>query len=137
MSIASPHVASAESKYLLVSTGQPLEAKRALFEAPSPPDLCVRSPSTEAGQTADVAFGGRYIRTIVEPLLGRRRAGESLGDFTWRCADALYAVYALDTRMAFVIVDELPTTQRTALLLDEHSLLQIAANLERWTPGPE
>jgi len=130
MSAASQHVTSATRKYLLVSTGQPSEARRALLGAPSPPDLCVRSPSREARVTADVVFAGRYIRTIVEPLFARRRGGESLGDFTRRCADALFALYALDTRMAFVIVDELPSTRSSSLLLDDETLLHLAENLD-------
>jgi len=117
--------------YLIVSAGRPLEAKAAMLHAPASPDLCVRSPSPEAQLAADVAFSGRYVRTIEEPLLARRRTGESLGDFTWRCADALRNLYALDTRFAFVVVDELHTVEKNVLLLDEQSLLHIAEGLER------
>jgi hypothetical protein len=137
MSVAPQHVASETRKYLLVSTGQPSGARRALLGAPSPPDLCVRSPSPEARVTADLVFAGNYIRTIVEPLLARRHGGESLGDYARRCADALYALYALDTRMAFVIVDDLPSTRSSALLLDEEMVLHIAENLDNSTVPQE
>jgi hypothetical protein len=121
--------------YLIVSAGRPLEAKAAMLHAPAPPDLCIRSPSPEAERAADVAFAGGYVRTIVEPLLAKRAAGESLGDFTWRCADALRNLYALDTRLAFVVVDELHTVDKSVLLLDEQSLIQIAEGLERSVVG--
>jgi hypothetical protein len=137
MDVAPEHVASETSHYLLVSSGRALEAKKTLLEAPMPPDLVVRSPSPEAQLTARIASAGRHVRTIEEPLLARRRAGESLGDFTKRCADALYALYALDTGMALVIVDELPRTRKATLLLDEQSLLHIAESLDQSALGQE
>ena len=126
-----PSNAPTTSMYLLVSSDHPLEAREALRAAPSPPDLCVRSPSSEARVAVEVAFGESYVRTIEEPLLSHRRADESLGDFAKRCADALFAVYALHTSMGFVIIDELPGTGMTPLLLDEPSLLRIAERLDK------
>ncbi len=117
--------------YLLVAAEEPFDAAAALSKFSAPPDLCVRSPSLEANYTADVAFHGRYVRMIDEPLLARRRSGESEGDYAWRCADALRALYALDARKTFVISDTYVATVRRPLLLDERALLRIAETLER------
>lgn len=117
--------------YLLVAAEEPFEAAAALSWLSAAPDLCVRSPSVEANDTTDVAFHGGYVRTIDEPLLARRRSGESEGDYTWRCADALRALYALDAHTTFVIFDTYVDTLRRPRLLDERALLQIAETVER------
>lgn len=122
--------------YLMVPSDRPLEARAAIAQAPTPPDLCVRSPSAEARLTAELAFGGFYVRTIDEPLLARRGAAESGADFALRCADALRALYALDTQSAFVVFDALTGFGETALLVDEASLLRIAESIERSVPAP-
>jgi hypothetical protein len=130
------NVTKTARSYLLVPSDRPLEATAAMTRAPAPPDLCVKSPSDEARVTADLAFAGRYVRTIDEPLLAGRAETESVADFAWRCADALRALYALDTHSAFVVFDELPGIAETALLLDESSLLWIAERIERAVPPP-
>jgi len=95
------------------------------------PDLCVRSPSWEACFTADVGFRARRVRTIDEPLLACRCSGESEADYAWRCADALRALYALDTRKAFVVFDPYVDSVHQPLLLDERALLRLAEAIER------
>ena len=76
-------------------------------------------------------FHGRYVRMIDEPLLARRRSGESEGDYAWRCADALRSLYALDVKKAFVIFDTYVDTVRRPLLLDERALLGLAETVDR------
>jgi hypothetical protein len=117
--------------YLLVAAEEPYEAAGALSELSAPPDLCVRSPSSEAHFTADVTFHGRHVRTIDEPLLMRRRSGESEGDYAWRCADALRTLYALDGQKTVVIFDLYVDAVRRPLLVDERALLRIAEAVER------
>jgi hypothetical protein len=117
--------------YLLVAAEEPYDAAAALSRLSAPPDLCVRSPSWEAHFAADVAFQGRHVRTIDEPLLARRRSGESEGDYAWRCADALRMLYALDAQKAFVIFDVYVDTGHRPLLLDERALLRLAETVER------
>jgi hypothetical protein len=132
---AQPHdSADVERTYLLVSSRSPVEARAAMLRAPSAPDLCVRSPSPDARRAAEAAFAGGSVRTIVEPLLARRGAAETLGDFMWRCADALRTLYALDARTALVIFDELPGGHG-AVRLEEHELLRFADELERAAPA--
>jgi hypothetical protein len=117
--------------YLLVAAEEPYEAAAALSRLSAPPDLCVRSPSWQAHFTADVVFHGRYVRMIDEPLLARRRSGESEGDYAWRCADALRRLYALDVKKAFVIFDTYVDAVRRPLLLDERALLGLAETVDR------
>jgi len=130
------HEQVAARNYLIVSADQPLGAAAAFQHAPTTPDLCVKSPSPAAKLTADLVFDGRYVPTIDEPLLAGRRPGESAGDFELRCADALRALYALETQLAFVIFDSLPSARDNGLLLDESSLLQLAERIERAVPPP-
>ena len=129
------HSTRLERTYLLVSSDNPVEAWAAMLRAPSAPDLCVRSPSDEARRAAETAFAGGYVRTIVEPLLARRRPDETEGDFMWRCADALRTLYAFDTRTALVVYDELPGSSAGVLELGEHDLLRIADELEQAAPA--
>jgi hypothetical protein len=132
----SEHEPAAARNYLIVSADQPLVAAAAFQRAPTTPDLCVKSPSPAAKLTADLAFDGRYVRTIDEPLLAGRRPGESAGDFESRYADALRALYALETQLALVIFDALPRGSDNGLLLDESSLLQLAERIERAVRPP-
>jgi len=133
---AGHHTTDVERTYLLVPSDSPREAAAAMLRAPSAPDLCVRSPSDEARRAAETAFAGGYVRTIVEPLLARRRPDETEGDFMWRCADALRTLYAFDTRTALVVYDELPGSSAGVLELGEHDLLRIADELEQAAPSP-
>jgi hypothetical protein len=130
------HEPVAARNYLIVSADRPLPSAAAIRRCPTPPDLCVKSPSAEAALTASLAFDGRYVHTIDEPLLAGRRPGESAGDFQWRSADALRALYALDTHLACVIFDALPNVRADWLLLDEASLLYLAEHIERAVPPP-
>ena len=120
--------------YLLVAADRPLEAAALVSRAPVAPDLCVRSPSVQAQATAAGAFAGRYVPTIEEPLLAGRREDEDPGDFIWRCADALRALYALDTRCALAVFDEFPGAPAT-LQLGDGPLLRLADRLERSAPS--
>jgi hypothetical protein len=130
------HTTGGERTYLLVPSNSPREALAAKLRAPRAPDLCVRSPSEEARHAAETAFAGAYVRTIVEPLLARRRRDETDGDFRWRCADALRTLYAFETRTALVVYDELPGSSASVLELEEHDLLRIADELEQAAPSP-
>jgi hypothetical protein len=132
----SEHEPVAARNYLIVSADQPFVAAAAIQHSPTPPDLCVKSPSPAAGLTADLVFDGRHVRTIDEPLLEGRRPDESEADFEWRCADALRALYALETQLAFVIFDALPSALDNGLLLDESSILELAERIERTVPPP-
>jgi hypothetical protein len=120
--------------YLLVAADRPLEAAAVVSQSTVAPDLCVRSPSLQSRATADSALAGHYVPTIVEPLLVGRRDDEDSGDFTLRCADALRALYALDTRCALVVFDVMPGGPE-ALRLDDASLLRLAERLERSVPS--
>jgi hypothetical protein len=132
---ADHHMTGVERTYLLVPSDSPREAAAAMLRAPSAPDLCVRSPSDEARRAAETAFAGAYVRTIVEPLLARRRQDETDGDFMWRCADALRTLYAFATRTALVVYDELAGSSAGLLELEEHVLLRIADELEQAAPS--
>jgi hypothetical protein len=133
---AGDHSTNDERRYLFVSSDSPNEARAAMLQTRSAPDLCVRSPSAEARCAAETAFAGKYVPTIVEPLLERRRDGESPGDFRWRTADALRTLYAFHTRTALVVFDELPGAAAGSLELAEHDLLRIADELEQAAPPP-
>ena len=114
--------------YTIVSDRDAAVALAALANAPRPPDLCVKSPSGRASEVAELVFGDRYVRTIVEPLLASRRAGESEADLADRRAEALLVLYALDTQSAFVITDLF--ADGAVLVLDEDSLLRISERIE-------
>jgi hypothetical protein len=116
--------------YLIVSADQPLTAKAAVARAPTAPDLCVKSPSTQAAKTADFVFAGRNVPTIDEPLLAAQGVYESPVDLAGRYAEARRVLYELETRVALVIVDALRTVRSTALVLDDSALLRIAEWIE-------
>ena len=71
-----------------------------------------------------------------EPLLGARRPDESDIDLAARQADALRALYALDTRAALVIWDDNGHASETPILVDEQWLLRTAELIERHLPLP-
>ena len=122
--------------FLLVSSTRPRLALEAIAGVPARLDLCVKSPSDEARRMAELAFRGRYVRMLDEPLLAARRLGESQADFAWRCADALRALYALETHSAFVVLDAFFGPGETPLLLDGATLLRFAESIERAVPLP-
>ena len=116
--------------FLIVSADQPLTAMAAVAQAPAPPDLCVKSPSTRAANTADVVLAGRIVPRIDEPLLAAHGVYESRADLAGRYAEALRVLYELETRVALVIVDAFRTIRSTALVLDDSALLRIAELIE-------
>jgi hypothetical protein len=73
---------------------------------------------------------------VEEPLLATRRPGETDLDLAGRHADALRALYALDTRCALVVWDQIAPRLRTPLLFDEAWLLDTAELIERHLPLP-
>src|SRR5947209_9074432 len=84
--------------FVFVSALEPLAAAQAVWSSPVPIDLCAAGPSDAARDTAHFAVAGRPVRLVSEPLLAARRVGESDGALAAREADALLALYALDTR---------------------------------------
>jgi hypothetical protein len=127
----------APRNYLFVSAREPLAAAEALWHwDEGPPDLCVMSPSGEAHDTAVFASAGHHTRTIVEPLLARRRPGESTDDFAARFAEALLIVLAFDGLAVLVVCDELPAGWGTPFAVDDQSLLHRAEQVEREVPLP-
>jgi hypothetical protein len=127
----------APRKCLFVSTREPLAAAGALWAwAELPPDLCVTSPSTEAHATAEFAFAGHGVQILDEPLLTRRGPAESVSDFAYRYASALRVLYALETRAALVVCDELPAEWTTPSFVEGDDLLRRAESIERRLPEP-
>ena len=141
---ADQHALAGESKgfdaprsYLFVSAREPLAASVALWSwADGPPDLCITSPSSEAQDTAAFAAAGHFVTTFHEPLLARRRPGESWDDFRDRFAEGLRIVATYDTRAALVVCDELPDGWPTPLLLDGDGIVERAFLLENEVPLP-
>jgi hypothetical protein len=73
---------------------------------------------------------------IEESLLAARRDDEDDIAVVSRHADALRALYALDTRSALVVWDDIAASGETALLLDDAWLLHTAELIERHLPMP-
>jgi hypothetical protein len=123
--------------YLVVSAREPLAAAAAAAAWPDgPPDLCITSPSDDARDTAAFVAAGRYVTTMNEPLLARRRPTESPDDFRDRFAMGLRIVSVYDTRASLVVCDELPDRQPTPFVLDGKSILRCATLLESEAPLP-
>jgi hypothetical protein len=131
-----------ERTFVFVSATEPLAAAQAAWSSPHPIDLCVTAPSETARETGVFACAGRAVRIVDEPLLSARWPGEDEVGQAARRADALRAVYALDTRCALVVWDTL--SMWTALLpggadpifLEETWLLHTAEQIERQLPFP-
>jgi hypothetical protein len=131
-----------ERSFVFVSATEPLAAAQAAWSSPQPIDLCVTAPSETAREAGVFACAGRPVRIVEEPLLSARWPGEDELGQTARRADALRAVYALDTRCALVVWDTLSVW--TALLpggadpvvLEENWLLHTAEQIERHLPFP-
>jgi hypothetical protein len=131
------HGFDAPRSYLFVSAREPLAAAAALWSwADGPPDLCITSPSPEAQDTAAFAAAGHFVTTFDEPLLARRRPGESWNDFRDRFAEGLRIVAAYDTRAALVVCDEVPDRWPTPFVLDGENILERAELLEGEVPLP-
>ena len=135
--IAEPRGFDAPRSYLFVSAREPLAAAVALWSwAEGPPDICLTSPSPEAEDTAAFAAAGHFVRIFDEPLLARRRPGESWDDFRERFAEGLRIVAAYDTRAALVVCDELPDRWAAPFVVDGDGIMARAALLENEVPPP-
>jgi hypothetical protein len=110
--------------YLFVSAAEPLLSAIAVSAAPTPPDLCVTSPSDRARATAAFACAGRFVRTIDEPLLASPRDDESSADVAARFARALRALHAFDSRYILVVLDEVGLGGCSGFELDDEALLR-------------
>jgi len=104
--------------------------------AEGPPDLCITSPSPEAQDTAAFAVPGDSVTVFDEPLLARRRPGETWDNFRDRFAEGLRIVATYDTRAALVVCDEFPDGWTTPLVLDGDGIVARAALLEDEVPLP-
>ena len=122
--------------FVFVSAHEPLAAAQAVWSAPTPIDLCVAGPSGAARDTAVFAVSGRPVRMVSEPLLAPRGAGESEMAAAAREADALLALYALDTWAALVVWDELPPDRPHPAVVDEWWLLDRAEQIGLALPLP-
>jgi len=122
--------------FAFVSAHEPLIAAEAVWSSPAPIDLCVAGPSATARQTAAFAVAGRAVAIVAEPLLAARRAAESDTEFAAREADALLALYTLDTRAALVVWDELESDESEPRVHDESWLLDQAERISRALPLP-
>jgi hypothetical protein len=122
--------------YLFVSASEPLAAAEAVGSAPTLIDLCVTGPSAAARETAAFACADRPVRVREESLLAARRPQESNRDVASRHADALRALYALDTQSALVVWDQIAPHPGSPLLFDEAWLLRTAELIERHLPLP-
>jgi broad specificity phosphatase PhoE len=110
--------------YLFVSAAEPLLSAIAVSAAPTPPDLCVTSPSHRARATAAFACAGRVVRTIDEPLLARPCDSESSADVAARFARALRALHAFDSRYILVVLDEVGLCGSSGFELNDEALLR-------------
>jgi hypothetical protein len=120
----------APRSYLFVLAREPLAAAVALWSwADGPPDLCIASPSPEAQDTAAFAAAGHFVTIFDEPLLARRRSGESWDDFRYRFAEGLRIVSTYDSQAALVVCDEVPDRWPMPFVLDDKSILERAADL--------
>jgi hypothetical protein len=130
-----------ERTFVFVSATEPLAAAQAAWSSPRPIDLCVAAPSPTAHETAAFACAGWRVRMLDEPLLSARWPHENAVDQTARRADALRAVYTLDTRCALVVWDTLDgwaalSSCGTPVVLAESWLLDTAELIERHLPFP-
>jgi hypothetical protein len=77
-----------------------------------------------------------FVTIFDEPLLERRRPGESWDNFKDRFAEGLHLVATYDTRAALVVCDELPDSWATPLVLDCDGIVARAGVLENEVPLP-
>ncbi len=122
--------------FVFVSALEPLAAAQAVWSSPVPIDLCVAGPSEAARDTACLAVAGLPVRIVSESLLAARRVDESDITVAAREADALLALYALDTRAALVVWDELGKDRPQPIVLDEWWLLDRAERIDLALPLP-
>jgi len=124
-----------ERSFLFVSAAEPLVAAEAVWSTATRIDLCVSDASVEARNTGAFACAGRPVSVVEEPLLAPR-PGEGTVDSAVRWADALRALYALDTSAALVVCHGLFDGQPLPALLDESWLLHMAEQIEQHLPVP-
>ena len=74
------------------------------------------------------------MRVVEEPLLGAPPPREGATELAARRADALLALYALDTQSALVVWDELE--ESGPILVDESWLLRAAEQIDEGLPFP-
>jgi hypothetical protein len=120
-----------ERTFVFVSADEPLAAAQAVWSAHTPVDLCVAGPSQAARDTAAFAVAGRPVDIISEALLAAAPPNEDAADRAAREADALLALYALDTRCALVVWDELDREQPRPVVVDEQWLVDTAERINR------
>ena len=121
---------------VLASASSPQEAAVACADATPPVDLIVVGPTALAREAAAVVAGGRWIRTVEEPLLAPRGPGESGDNVLWRLAKALRVVHAHEAAAPLVLLDGLDVLGASAFVLDEDELMRFADELERLLPLP-
>lgn len=122
--------------FLFVSAQDPEAAANAVAEWPEgPPDLCVTSPSIAAHETALRACPDG-VPVFVEPLLAGRFADEDAADFAGRTESALRLLYALDTRSALVVWDELRSARPMPIVVRDDELRSAADAIDREIPAP-
>ncbi|MFL5953800.1 MAG: hypothetical protein ACJ76I_06805 [Gaiellaceae bacterium] len=117
--------------YLFVTGCEPLAAAQAAWSARAPIDLCVSGPSAAARDAAAFACAGRRVKIVEEPLLAARRPGEDDTALISRHAEALRALYALETWSALVVWDEIAASGQTPLVFDDAWLLHTAELIDR------
>lgn len=122
--------------FLFVPANEPLAAAQAVWSAPTPIDLCVSGPSRAALDAAAFAVAGKGVPVVCEPLLGRPPYAESSREAAVREANALLALYALDTHSALVVWDALRFARPPAMTIDESWLLETAEWLDLSEPLP-
>ncbi len=122
--------------FIFVGADEALAAAQAVWSARTPVDLCVAGPSQAARDTAAFAVAGRPVNILLEPLLSAAPADERTAETAAREADALLALYALDTRCALVVWDELNGRQPHPVVVDEQWLLATAERISRALPVP-
>jgi hypothetical protein len=110
-------------------------AAGSVWSTPAPIDLCVSDASVDARETGAFACAGRPVRVVEEPLLAPR-PGEGTVDSAVRWADALRALYTLDTKCALVVCRELYDSRPLPALLDASWLLHTAEQIEQHLPIP-
>jgi hypothetical protein len=120
-----------ERTFVFVSADEPLAAAQAVWSARTPVDLCVAGPSQAARDTAAFAVAGRPVDIVSEPLLAAPPVDEDAADTSVREADALLALYALDTKCALVVWDALDREQPHPVIVDEQWLLATAERIGR------
>jgi hypothetical protein len=122
--------------FLFVSSFDPEAARRAVLASPLERDIAVISPSEAARETAGYAVGGRWVFTLVEPLLAAHAFAESGSDVLARLAQAMRGLAAYDARAPLVVLDGLDVLGASVFTLDEAGLMRSADDLGRALPLP-